>query len=141
MLEIGQPHSPHLPPHEEVVFLTSRRGFVRFALQRGLQLVPVYGFGENRTFRRYSALKRLRMYLSRKLGITIQAYRGRWFTLIPFAYPIDVVVGAPLEVVAKENATDAEVEDLLRRYIEALKALFEANKHMYGYGSARLVVL
>ncbi len=129
-------------PQQEVVFLRSRRGFVRFALQHGLQLVPVYGFGENRTFRRYSFGKRLRLLLSRKLGITIQPYRGRWGTLIPFAAPLHVVVGAPLPPVpACAQPSEADVDELLGRYIAALQALFEANKQLYGFGQAQLVVL
>lgn len=32
---------------QEVVILNARKGFVKFAIQNGLTLVPMYGFGEN----------------------------------------------------------------------------------------------
>ena len=37
--------------HVEVLSLLERKGFVRLALQHGRDLVPVYGFGENRAFK------------------------------------------------------------------------------------------
>jgi hypothetical protein len=54
-----------------------RRGFIRLALQEGLTLVPVYGFGENRTFHRLPYLKDIRAKLSRVLRIILQPYYGR----------------------------------------------------------------
>jgi hypothetical protein len=38
-------------PHVEVISLLDRKGFIRLALQHGRDLVPVYGFGENRAFK------------------------------------------------------------------------------------------
>ncbi len=35
----------------EIVFLRARKGFIRFAILHGLQLVPIYGFGENQVKR------------------------------------------------------------------------------------------
>lgn len=40
-------------PHVEVISLLDRKGFIRLALQHGRDLVPVYGFGENRAFKQY----------------------------------------------------------------------------------------
>lgn len=54
-----------------------RRGFIRLALQEGLTLVPIYGFGENRTFRRLPYFKDIRAKLSRVLRVILQPYYGR----------------------------------------------------------------
>lgn len=32
---------------EEIIYLQNRRGFIKYAITSGLDLVPVYGFGEN----------------------------------------------------------------------------------------------
>ena len=107
-----------LPKKGQVVFLRNRQGFIKFALKNGLTLVPVYGFGENQvlfllhcapqasllnngvqTFKRYTSLKWLRVFLSRKLRVTLQLFKGRWGTpIMPFKIPINVVMGKPLRV-------------------------------------------
>lgn len=124
-----------------MVFLRSRRGFIRFALEQGVNLVPVYGFGENLTFIRYRWLKSLRLYLSRRLGVTVQLWRGRWWSLIPFNTPIDVVVGPVIPVEKTVNPSADQVQVLLDRYIGELQALYEANKELYGYSNRKLIIL
>ncbi len=32
---------------QEVIYLKNRRGFIKFSLEEGLSIVPMYGFGEN----------------------------------------------------------------------------------------------
>ena len=118
--------------------------------------MPVYGFGENDSFVRYSFLKSLRLFLSRRLGITVQLWRGRWWTLIPFNKPIDVVLGPVIKVPGycsllyssdcvkvdrQENPSDEQVQALLDRYIRELQALYDANKDLYGYADRKLTIL
>jgi len=128
-------------PENEVVVLKCRKGFVRFAITRGCPLVPIYCFGENKSFYRYSFLKGLRLYWSRKFRITIQLFRGRWFTLIPFAVPLNVVVGEPVECKQNPDPSEDEVEQVLTEYTESLVNLYEQNKSLYGYTDKRLLVL
>ena len=85
-------------PHVEVIVLKRRLGFVRLALQHGRDLVPVYSFGESRTFHQYTCARRMRTRLARRTRLALHLFRGRAFTLIPFARPICVVVGAPIPV-------------------------------------------
>eukprot|EP01051_Picozoa_sp_SAG22_P021590 SAG22_NODE_4826_length_1156_cov_1.422895_2_plen_75_part_00 len=68
-------------------------------------------------------------------------FRGRWCTLIPFAAPITVVVGAPIRVAGPvANPTEAQVAALHLTYCAALRRLYEEHKHCYGYGDVRLVI-
>ena len=39
---------------KETLYLARRRGFVRLAIVHGRPLVPVFGFGESRTFIQYT---------------------------------------------------------------------------------------
>jgi len=126
---------------KEFVFLHERKGFIRLAITKGLELVPIYGFGENDTFIRYKFWKKFRSLLSRKLRITIQLFRGRWFTLVPFNNPINVVVGTPIKVFQNSNPSEEEVDQVLKAYIEGLQKLFEEHKHKVGYEKKQLVVL
>jgi len=51
----------------------------------------VYGFGENQTYHRYSFLKEFRIWLSRKLKITLQLFSGR-FGLILLPYQVKKII-------------------------------------------------
>lgn len=126
----------------EVVFLRNRQGFIKFALKNGLTLVPVYGFGENQTFKRYTSLKWLRVFLSRKLRVTLQLFKGRWGTpIMPFKIPINVVMGKPLRIPRVTKPTKEQVERYHTLYIRELVDLFEKHKRRFGYASSNLVII
>jgi hypothetical protein len=80
----------------ETLVLKERRGFLRLALRTGRTVVPVYAFGETRTFVQYRCWQRAREAVSRRLRVVVSFFRGRWFTLVPFRTPIEVVVGEPI---------------------------------------------
>lgn len=80
----------------EKCFLNQRRGFIRLALRTGRSLVPVYAFGETKTFVQYRFWQRAREVLSRRFRVVVQLFRGRYFTLVPFRTPIKVVYGNPI---------------------------------------------
>ncbi len=60
---------------------------------------------------------------------------------VPYASPLEIVVGAPLDVPASPNPTDAEVDALHARYVAALRGLYAAHAGAAGYGGVKLVVL
>ena len=138
-------------PPVDTLYLARRRGFCRLALQHGADLVPVYCFGETRTFIQYTDFARgLREALSRRCRVVCQLFRGRWFTLIPFRQPLRVVVGDPVRLSGSPHAegtpiarpTHAQVDALHARYVAALRALFEAHKgRCPGYEDATLTIV
>jgi hypothetical protein len=90
------------------LILMRRRGFVKIALQTGAALVPVVAFGESDLFRTVnelsyaSMLRRFQRKLEKLTGFTVPLAYGRGLFmrrgLLPYPTPINVVVGAPLEV-------------------------------------------
>ena len=44
--------------------MSGRKGLVKYALQHGYALTPVYTFGENRTYWAFSGLLRLRLWIN-----------------------------------------------------------------------------
>jgi hypothetical protein len=128
---------------EEVVFLHTRKGFIRFAIKEGLDLVPVYGFGENQTFYRYTSFKSFRVWLSRKLKIMVQLFTGRFGTLLlPYQQALHVVVGKPIPVKQCSDPSEEEVERLLSLYIDSLIQLFESHKRQLPeFANKKLVVI
>uniref|UniRef100_A0A1I8J5H1 diacylglycerol O-acyltransferase n=1 Tax=Macrostomum lignano TaxID=282301 RepID=A0A1I8J5H1_9PLAT len=105
------------------VHLRNKLGFVRLAMQTGSSLVPCFSFGEIDLFNQPAARC------------------GRGHGLLPFAKPINTVVGAPIKVEKNYEPTDEQARDLLNRYISDLELLFCANKAKYIGTDARLEIV
>ena len=129
-------------PTEEVVFLKSRRGFIKLAMEQGRTIVPVYGFGENNTFTVFRWFQRLREKLSRQFKISLVLFRGRGPTLIPHQVPIEVVCGEPMRVPQIFDPSEDIVQEYLERYIQRVKELYKSHQHLHPYCKKRpLLVL
>ncbi|PSC70847.1 Diacylglycerol acyltransferase [Micractinium conductrix] len=144
----GATESLYAKPGANDLVLKRRRGFVKVAMHTGAALVPVYGFGENATFRTVnelpsqSALRRLQRAMTRTIGFTFPLYFGR-IGLLPFGVPLDVVVGAPLALPKWEGpeegaAYEAAVDRGHAAYCAALHSLFEQHRERYAKGEAGL---
>lgn len=130
-------------PNTEPLVLRKRRGFVRLALKAGAALVPVFGFGERRgyTISRACLEQRRRLWRNHRIGFPL--FHGRWFSLMPFARPVTLVVGKPIEVAKvppDEEPSDELVEDTLQQYIAAVQELYEEHKVAAGYADVELII-
>lgn len=109
--------------------LKSRKGFVRLAMKHGVDLVPVYTFGEIQAWRLYREpiffVDHLIGSFQRASGI----YLPILLNLLPRKVVTTTVVGEPLRVGAPNPApTDAEVDALHAAYVRALKALHSRHR-------------
>eukprot|EP01062_Namystynia_karyoxenos_P062226 TRINITY_DN55141_c0_g1_i1.p1 TRINITY_DN55141_c0_g1~~TRINITY_DN55141_c0_g1_i1.p1 ORF type:complete len:591 (+),score=145.17 TRINITY_DN55141_c0_g1_i1:68-1840(+) len=116
--------------HEEL-YLASRRGFCELAIRHGRALIPVYGFGETATFRHLRLFSRLRAAVSRRLRVGVALFHGRYGTLTPYRTPVRVVVGQAVPVAQCDDPTPEAVDELHRRYVAAVRRLFEQNQHLH----------
>lgn len=126
----------------ERVVLRSRKGFIRVALKYGVNVRPVFCFGESQNFIRYSIAGRIRRIVSRTLRIIVQPFRGRWFTLIPFNVPMDIVIGPPIkfDTTKEEEPSQEEINHAHAIYCQALESLFNDHKKRFRhYENAKLV--
>ena len=83
-------------PTEDRLFLKKRKGFVKYALEFGYSLTPVYGFGEKDTFANLQGFWKLRLWLN-DLGLPAIVPFGKWWCpLLPRNARLHVVVGEPL---------------------------------------------
>lgn len=129
-------------PNHFILHLSRRKGFIRLALQKGADLVPVFSFGENDLFEQVenpegSRLRSLQVWWKKQFGFSPPVFSGRGifnynFGLLPFRRPVNTVVGAPIAVERIDQPTDEAVNELHKRYSEALVALFEEHKAAYG---------
>ncbi len=121
------------PPVEgkETLFLRRRRGFVRLALLHGRALVPVFCFGESKTFVQYGCFRKLREHLSRTLRVSIVFFRGRGCTLTPRQVPLRVVVGKPMKLPKISSPSDDTISRFHAQYMQLVENLFHSHKNLH----------
>jgi len=113
-------------PREERVVLSSRKGFVKLALRAGADLVPCYMFGNTTVLETLSAGPLAA--LSRKWGVSLTVFWGRYYLPLPRPVKLVYVRGTPLGLPHIPNPTDADVAKYHALYASRLLALFDAYK-------------
>ena len=114
------------------VFVKRRRGFVKYALQAGAQLHPVYVFGEEETFHALRALKAARLALCAWKVPAVLFWGAPAAPFLPRAAArVAVVVGAPLQLPRIEAPTPQDVARWHDAYCARLQQLFDAHKAKY----------
>ncbi|KAK0400899.1 hypothetical protein QR680_015510 [Steinernema hermaphroditum] len=125
--------------------LKNRKGFIKIALTTGAHLVPVYNFGENSLFtqvksERGTFLRMFQTTVKKLFGFSPPIYHGsgvfnNYFGFLPYRVPLVTVVGAPIAVQKVTNPTTEQIDELHRKYCEALTKLFDEHKTKYGISS------
>ena len=128
---------------EDVV--VPRDGLFRLAIASGTPILPIFSFGERRTYKASSFLLATRLRWVRKYRVGIPCAWGShvWFPFVPKRQPITIVVGPAIPVeqvqqdqrgpsVMEDVQVDARVEALRAVYMQRVEALFEAMKHRCG---------
>jgi 2-acylglycerol O-acyltransferase 2 len=110
----------------EQVFLKSRKGFIKLALQQGVDVIPVYMFGNTHAL---SALRcDLLFKLSRKLHFSIGYAYGRWYLPIPRPTKMMWIRGQPLGMPRNEHPTQEEIDYWHNKHCLEVKRLFDTYK-------------
>lgn len=138
-------------PRTNDSLVIKRRGFVRIALEEGVPLVPVYGYGENNTYEVMKAADapwflRATNMVKEVTGFVVPLIKGRGyfnfnFGLIPFRTPIMVVVGPPLEVPHIPKPTEDDIKYWHQKYVDALQELYNEYKVVYDVGAKELQLI
>lgn len=125
------------------VFIKCRYGFVRLCLKYGVQIRPVYAFGEGKLFSNIQGLWSTRLALNR-FGIpTIVSWGRLLFPVLPKkGVKMHIVVGRPLLLPKIENPTKEEVNLWHKRYILELKRIYDDHKDAaYGFEDGKMAKL
>mmetsp|Transcript_54777 Transcript_54777/g.94465 ORF Transcript_54777/g.94465 Transcript_54777/m.94465 type:complete len:251 (+) Transcript_54777:3-755(+) len=110
---------------QERCYVMKKLGFIRLAIQLGVDIVPMYGFGENQLFTIHSFGQAFRLALLKKLRVGLPLVSGR-FGLVPHAIEIVHVYGRPIKVgEACAKPTDAQVEEVYKKYVAEFTRLFK----------------
>lgn len=113
---------------EERHYVQKRLGFIRLAIELGLDIVPMYGFGENQLFTVHLKGLKLRHWLLKKMKVGVPFISGRFgFTLAPHPIAVTHVYGRAISVTQKDAPSEDDVVELYGRYKAELTRLFTQN--------------
>jgi len=113
-------------PKREVVFLTGRKGFIKLAMSTGADVIPVYMFG-NTTVLSILSVGPLAT-LSRKLGVSVTFFWGRFGLPMPKPVRVSYARGRPLGLPHIENPTEEDLDRWHKVYCDRLVELFDRYK-------------
>jgi len=113
--------------------MRKRQGFIKYALQNGYRLHPVYTFGEGNSHYTFTGFLDFRLWLN-KFGIPAVIVFG-WplFPLLPIPNTkIYTYVGKAIQLPKIENPSKEEVAKWHGAYLDGLTKVFEENKKAAG---------
>ena len=123
------------------VAMKKRKGLIKYALQHGYSLVPIYTFGENRSFYTWTGGLKQRMWLN-KFQMPAVLFWGDY--LVPIFPRRDChclsYIGEPLQLPLMGEPTSADVDEWHGKYLAALKRLFDESKGDAGEPDAVLEI-
>ena len=126
--------------NEEYAVLLKRKGFVRYAIKYGADLVPTFVFGASKLYRRI-VLPRWVEWLSNKFRLSIVLFYGRLGLPVPYEVPLLYALGDSIRTdhYGRPDSVPQEVTDFVHNtFKRGLETVFERHKNEYGWGDRQL---
>lgn len=118
---------------ETKLVMTDRKGFVKLAIENGLDIVPGFCFGEkwiHKTVQLPAVVQRL----LRPLRLSGTLLRGRGPTFLGFLNPpLGFVWGEPVRVKQQKPVEEAYLDEVHANVSAAVSSIFERHKDRFGY--------
>ena len=123
----------------------SRPGFIKYALQHGVCLLPAFTFGESDLYTNLRAplYRSICEFTLSRFGFIIPVFWGPrwWCPLLPRDdVALHTVVAEPVRLPRIENPTRSDVEQWHCAYVAALTRLYDTHKAQFGYHDRELEV-
>jgi 1-acyl-sn-glycerol-3-phosphate acyltransferase len=111
---------------EERLYLLQRKGFIKLALREGVDIVPVYLFGNTSVL---SVMKHgVLANLSRKSGVSLTWFWGKFNLPIPRDEKLLYVAGKPLGIPKIAEPTQEDIDKWHTKYCDEVRRIFETHK-------------
>jgi hypothetical protein len=117
--------------------MSSRKGFIRLAIEEGADLVPVYAFGETNLYYHSLHFLNFRKFLVQKFGIAIPFLCGE-YGLMPYRTPVTLVFGAPISITQNSHPSPEEIDKFHKLFYESLQKLYVEYQPRFGNKDQKL---
>jgi len=108
--------------NEEKLYLKNRKGFIKLALTEGVDIIPIYLFGNTNVL---SVLKTgILANISRKFGVSLTYIWGRFYLPIPRDCKMLYVSGKPLGMPHVTNPTQADIDKWHAKYCDEISRMY-----------------
>lgn len=111
---------------EERLYIKNRKGFIKLALREGVDVVPVYLFGNTSCLTVWK--NAFLASLSRKLQMSLTYFWGKWLLPIPRDEKLLYVRGKPLGLPHIKDPTEEDLNKWHQKYMDEVKRLFDTYK-------------
>jgi len=127
---------------KECCVVRRRKGFVKYCLQYGYRLHPVYTFGESETYHTFTGLRALRMAISENNVPMVMFFGWPLCPILPRPKSqILTYVGHGIDLPHIPKPSPEQVDHWHGVYVDALQRLFDESKVEAGYPDATLEIL
>jgi len=114
------------------VYLKDRKGFLKYALQHGYSITPMYAFGENKTFSNLQGFWKPRLWLN-SLGLPAIVPWGAWWCApLMRSVPLLICVGTPFKMTKIKEPTKEQLAQHHAAYIQHFTEFFNRNNPQKG---------
>jgi len=115
---------------EERLFLSQRKGFIKLALREGVDIVPIYLFGNTSclSVMKHGPLARM----SRRLKLSFTLFWGKWFLPIPRDDNLLYVAGKAIEIPKIAEPSQEEIDIYHKKYVDEVVRIFNTYKSQAG---------
>jgi len=121
------------------VFINSRKGFIKYALEYGYKLYPCYTFNENKIYFTVNILENFRLFLNKfKLPGTI--FYSKYLVFPETNVNLLTVIGKPLVLPKIHKPSVEDIDKYHQIYLDELLALYNRYKYLCG-ASEQLEIL
>jgi len=124
--------------NQEVAYLNNRKGFIKLAIEEGINILPVYIFGNSQTYYLWPLFKYLEEFSS-KIGISLTPFYGRFpFIWVPNFVKLLYVVAKPIVIQKKINPSQHDIDMIHQEFKDALQHIFLKYRDFYGWKNRKL---
>jgi hypothetical protein len=128
---------------ECVLFLNSRFGITKVALQNGVPIIPTFTFGLRKTYDQYIPTNQFIVWVGRKIGFFPMIFLG--LGGIPYGQakpcPLSLVLGTPIIVPKIEKPTHEDIVKYHSLFLTSMRKLYEDNQEAHGMSGIPLRIV
>lgn len=121
--------------------MAPRKGLIKYALQHGYAVTPIYSFGESETYHTFTGFLKARLALNQWSIPAVLFFGWPFVPLFPrLESEVLTYVGKPLQLPQIAEPSAGEVDEWHGKYLAALREVFDVNKAEAGRPNACLEI-